>query len=162
MSVLDGGGHFQIAAKCIEQLHLSRCSTLRLAMAWDSAASEPATDGFRGPFQRGGETHRERTGIVPTSLIRIQQRPIRNDRVSHQLLGLPSNAQFLFWHRAGAFHLQAPAEVQAARPNASQDATRRSPEARSSTRADDPRAPRAPAPRRARRGSRSPRSARRA
>ena len=37
-----------------------------------------------GPFRRARETHRERTGIVLTRLIRIRPRPIRNDRVSCQ------------------------------------------------------------------------------
>src|SRR5262249_48139821 len=39
---------------------------------------------FIAPFRRARETHRERTGIVPTRLIRIRPRPIRNDRGSCQ------------------------------------------------------------------------------
>src|SRR5215469_2898108 len=43
-----------------------------------------ASGRFKGSFRRACETHRVRTGIVSTSLIRIPPRPTRNDRGSGQ------------------------------------------------------------------------------
>src|SRR5215470_12568627 len=58
----------------------------------------------------------------------------------------------LSWCRAGAFHLQAPAEVPTALSSAPQDATRRSPAAIRSSHQDDRQAPYERAPRRFRQG----------
>src|SRR5262249_24713154 len=107
------------------------------------------------PFRRVRETQRGRTAKGPTRLTRIRLRPIRSDRGSCLQHGLPSSAPFLSWCRAGAFHLQAQAEAQAAVSSASQDATRRSPAAIRSSRQGDRLAPYERAPRRFRQGLRS-------
>src|SRR5207253_9777644 len=106
------------------------------------------------PFRQVRETHQERSGKVPTQPIRSRPRPIRNDRGSCQQRDLPSNAPSLSWCRAGAFHLQAPAEVPAAVSNGSRDATRRSPAVIRSFHQGDRQASYARAPRRFRQESR--------
>src|SRR6516225_3586588 len=113
---------------------------------------EPHSEWSTTPSRQVRETRRKRSGKVPTQPIRSRPHPIRNDRGSCQQRDLPSNAPSLSWCRAGAFHLQAPAEVPAALSSAFQDATRRSPGVIRSSHQDDRTAPYERAPRQFRQG----------
>jgi hypothetical protein len=87
-----------------------RCREGRLSPIGSAVAAAPYRGWPKGPFRRAHEIHQGQKGRALAST-HIRPPPIRNGRGFCQPRDQPSNVRCLSWCRAGAFRLQAQAEV---------------------------------------------------